>query len=399
MEANGSDAVRGRSLSRRCRLLVAGESVVEDGGRPVRVRRHVPCAPADACSSVLAIIAEASASLPCRARSLSDAHGGSAAPDRRRRRSRPLRHSSAAPGKSPAPALVPAPSAERWSGSSASAPASRTSWTCRAEIASAPSSSHTALLAAIAIPAPAQDVVRRKLQRAPSPPLQDRTSRPRVRPSISRAKPVEHQVEWMPGPGQRWEGPDGAADLLQGVRSPRWAHGRRAPRGQVGLARELRSNGSSRSRRLQQQRRSRHSTASGGERDRGPAADRASRALEARRAAFGLRRGQQRAAPRRTRRPGSSPARRPARAGRGASASAVKRRRPLEQRRCGREAAAALRSSCGALEVGGHGFVRAGGGERAVPRAAVGGELGIAHLRQRVVYAPSFVERRGSVDR
>ena len=68
------------------------------------------------------------------------------------------------------------------------------------------------------------------------------------------------------------------------------------------------------------------------------------------------------------------------------------RRRPLEERRCGREAAAALRSSCGALEVGGHGFVGSGGGECAVPGAAVGGELGIAHLRQRVVHAPSFVE-------
>ena len=67
------------------------------------------------------------------------------------------------------------------------------------------------------------------------------------------------------------------------------------------------------------------------------------------------------------------------------------RGRALEKGRCGREPAAALRSSCGALEVGGHGLVRSGGGECAVPRATVGGELGIARLRQRDVRAPSFV--------
>jgi hypothetical protein len=75
------------------------------------------------------------------------------------------------------------------------------------------------------------------------------------------------------------------------------------------------------------------------------------------------------------------------------------RRGAFEERRYGHETAAALRSSCAALKVRRHGFVRLGGRERAVPRAAVGGELGIAHLRQRVVYPPSFVERRGPVDR
>ena len=74
-------------------------------------------------------------------------------------------------------------------------------------------------------------------------------------------------------------------------------------------------------------------------------------------------------------------------------------RRSLEERRSGRETTAALRSPCGAFQVGGHGLVRFGSREGAVPGAAVGGELVIAHVRQRVVHAPSFVERRGSVHR
>ena len=74
-------------------------------------------------------------------------------------------------------------------------------------------------------------------------------------------------------------------------------------------------------------------------------------------------------------------------------------RRSLEERRSGRETTATLRSPCGALQVGRHGLVRFGSRKGAVPGTAVGGELGIAHLRQRVVHAPPFVERRGSVHR
>jgi hypothetical protein len=75
------------------------------------------------------------------------------------------------------------------------------------------------------------------------------------------------------------------------------------------------------------------------------------------------------------------------------------RGRPLQECRAGRDAAAALRSCCGAFQFGGHGLVRFGSREGAMPGAAVGGELGIAHLRQRVVHTPSLVERRGSVHR
>ncbi len=74
-------------------------------------------------------------------------------------------------------------------------------------------------------------------------------------------------------------------------------------------------------------------------------------------------------------------------------------RRSLEERRSGSETTASLGSPCGTFQVGGHGLVRFGSREGAVPGAAVGGELWIAHLRQRVVDAPSFVGRRGSVNR
>ena len=47
----------------------------------MRVPHRMPCPPADACSMRARDRAEASASLPCRARSLSDAHGASAAPE------------------------------------------------------------------------------------------------------------------------------------------------------------------------------------------------------------------------------------------------------------------------------------------------------------------------------
>ena len=213
---------------------------------------------------------------------------------------------------------------------------------------------------------------------------------------VSNGEPVEQQVERTPGfrpEGGRartarqmsWQG----FVPLSGARTPRSRRSGRSLRASCG------SNGSSRSRRLQQQRRS-ITDSSGGERDQAPE--------QIRLGAAGTRR---------TVRPAPWPAAQAPRrsAGRKLACAAASARshaerrlggqdgRPFEQRRRGREAAAALGSSCGALEVGGHGFVRSGGGERAVPGAAVGGELGIAHLRQRVVHAPSFVERRGSVYR
>ena len=119
--------------------------------------------------------------------------------------------------------------------------------------------------------------------------------------------------------------------------------------------------------------------------------ERGSRALEAVERP-GLRRGQE-------------PRRRVERAGlearlrRGQRAPCLERRvgsqrgRPLEERRCGREAAARLRSPCRALERGGDGFVGSGGGECAVPGVTVGVELEVAHLGERLVHAPSFVVR------
>ena len=119
------------------------------------------------------------------------------------------------------------------------------------------------------------------------------------------------------------------------------------------------------------------------------AEERGSRALEAVERP-GLRRGQK---PRhRVERPGLEAGLR-----RGQRAPGLERRvggqsgRSLEERRCGREPAAALRSSRGALERGGDGFVGSCGGECAVPGVAVGVELEIAHLGERLVRAPSFV--------
>ena len=66
------------------RLVVAGEAVVQDRGRPVRQVAAIPCPSAAAGSIAPAITAEASASLPCRARSLSKAYGRDTAPGRLR---------------------------------------------------------------------------------------------------------------------------------------------------------------------------------------------------------------------------------------------------------------------------------------------------------------------------
>ena len=101
------------------------------------------------CACSIALVA-AAASLPsCRARSLSAVQGMLTLPVDAATLSASAMF-EAAPAKSPTHARA-MPSAERKSGSCPSAPASRTSWTCRAAIVYAPSLSHTALLAAVAI--------------------------------------------------------------------------------------------------------------------------------------------------------------------------------------------------------------------------------------------------------
>ena len=165
---------------------------------------------------------------------------------------------------------------------------------------------------------------------------------------ISRAKAVEHQVEWMRVRRQRWEGADGAADLEQDVRSAEVV--RRdggTPRGQVGPASEAEVERLEPFRSFEEQRRRLVAVA----RHDGSVAsqERGSRAAGSRRARPASRRGQE-------------PLRRVELAGLearlrgGQRAPGLERRvggqrgRPLEERRCGREAAAALRASCGALE-------------------------------------------------
>ena len=97
----------------------------------------------------LAIAAIASASPTCKARSLSAVHGSLALPVAAVALSASAMF-EAAPAKSPVEARA-MPDAWRYSGSCPTAPASRTSWTCLAEMAYVPSLSHIALLAAGAI--------------------------------------------------------------------------------------------------------------------------------------------------------------------------------------------------------------------------------------------------------
>ena len=175
---------------------------------------------------------------------------------------------------------------------------------------------------------------------------------------------------------QRREGADGAGDLEKDVGSAEVVRSDGGtPRGQVGPASEAEVERLEPLRSFEEQRRRLVAVARHG--GSVTTQERGSRLLEAvERAA--LRRRPGAAAPPRTLRPGSSPPPRPARARPGGSG-------PGSARSLARGSAAAaarpprsLRASCGAFQVGGHGFVRLGGGERAVPRAAVGGELGIA---------------------
>ena len=104
-----------------------------------------PCPPAAACSMAVSIAADASASRPCRAWSRSKVKGAMRLPVAAATLSVSAMIEEE-PAKSPIHVLA-IPNWERWSGSSAIAPASRASWTCLAEIALMPSTSHTRALA------------------------------------------------------------------------------------------------------------------------------------------------------------------------------------------------------------------------------------------------------------
>ena len=192
------------------RLVVTAEAVVQDRGRPVRVGRRHPLSRAAACSIALAISAEASASLPCSAQSLSAMYGGKRLPVAAATLSVSA-ISAAAPAKSPIHALARA-NAERWTGSCASAPASRASWTCRAEIARTPSASHTRALASAAIQPQRRTSSTGISGERFGCPLQ-RRSRGGASVGDQQREAVEQQVERARRTRRRREGPGGAGDL------------------------------------------------------------------------------------------------------------------------------------------------------------------------------------------
>ena len=71
----------------------------------------------------------------------------------------------------------------------------------------------------------------------------------------------------------------------------------------------------------------------------------------------------------------------------------------LEERGCGGETAARLRAVGRALELGGDVLVRCERGLGAVPRAAIGIDLGIGRCRQSLMRTPPLFGRRRAVDR
>ena len=236
--------------------------------------------------------------------------------------------------------------------------------------------------------APLEHVLNRQLQdivrRAP----EDR-HRGRVPVGGQHGERLDHEVERMRVRRQRGEGEDGAGALKQDVRSPEVVrHGGGAPSGQVGPASEAEVERLKPPRSIEERRGG--VVAVCGREGGLPSKERGSRALEVVEWPA-LCHGQE---PLR----GLELARLQTRLCRGQRAACLQHRvrgqraRPLEERRRGHEAAAASRLSCGALEVAGDGLVRSGGRESAVPGALVGGEFGVAHLRQRVVDATSFVE-------
>ena len=201
--------------------------------------RRPPC-PAlrpSACSIALAISAEASASLPCKARSISAvrARSGCRWPPPRCR----PRPASAAPAEVSVQ-HAPCPT-RRGDGSSRQ----------RAGIADELDLPHRDRVQAVVVPyrrrgrrghpAPAQHVLHRECRRRRFAARCNSAPPPRVRRSISRARPSSSRSDGRGAPGRPREVQDGAGDVQQDAAVPARcpATPRRAPGVEVGLAREL----------------------------------------------------------------------------------------------------------------------------------------------------------------
>ena len=195
---------------------------------------QIATAPAASRRCLLAISAEASASRPCRARSRSSGVRHEAAPRSLPQRCRPPRQARRRP-RSRRSTLVPCPSADRWIGSSASAPASRTN---RSSSRRSPACARrpTRVAGGRGQPAPAKGVLRRDLQRLPL--LVQGRNRGGVSVGGQHGEAIEQQVEWTRRSRRRREGPGGAGDLADEAPCREVAGCRRAPGDQVGLARE-----------------------------------------------------------------------------------------------------------------------------------------------------------------
>ena len=68
--------------------------------------------------------------------------------------------------------------------------------------------------------------------------------------------------------------------------------------------------------------------------------------------------------------------------------------RAIQNAAYARQTAAGLRASCGVLEFGGNLFVGAECCLRAVPSAAIRIDLGVGHLRERLVHSRAIAQRR-----
>ena len=131
--ATSLEGARGGLSGGRRGLLVAAEAVAEDAAAQCGSADAI-AVPSAAAARSAPIEAEASASLPCRAASPSAPYGATAA-----RRSPPMTLSTSAierrGTREVAGQQVRCARRTRWSGSCASAPASRTSWRWRAAVA------------------------------------------------------------------------------------------------------------------------------------------------------------------------------------------------------------------------------------------------------------------------
>ena len=301
---------------RRQRLLVAAQAVAEDGGRPVRPRhRRLPAPrlrpprwwPRSAGRPRLPCPGTTRASWRRRARC------GTRSP---RRPHRPPRSAKRRP-RSHRSTRRPWPSSFSRIGSWSSAPASRASWTCRRGHAPA------IVVPQSVGPLPVAIQPHRSTSSAGMSALAKALAACRsagaaaAGPSVtSSARPSSSRSAGRGGCARRGQGPGGAGDLQQvaGAGQMPGEH-RRAPRVQIGLARQVEVERLQPPGRLQQQRRSVAAQARG-ERDL-PAQQVHPGALQLIQRP-GLRRGQQVRGPCRTRRPAGWPAPRPACARRGA---------------------------------------------------------------------------------